>query len=913
MSEHTENSATAHQSNASVDEHDSGAVEVLVVEDDQTLADLYSDWLDDEFRVRTAYDGRDGWEQFDESVDVVLLDRLMPELSGDEVLKRIRDSGIDCQVVMVSAVQPGFDIVQMGFDAYVQKPTTAAELRQTVDQMTTRAEYDDRLRELFSLMERQSTLEASADSESLEESDEYAELTERLAQVQNSVETLLTGLPDEDFRAAVERMQRMKTERQERRRNESLTNDVMDTSREGTIVIDADGTVVWMNEAVETLLGVDRSTLTNESYPDVAADVYEGIEASDEMLGDVARQALESDQEHSTVVTVSESEGQPSRQLEYWSAPIETGLYAGGRIEHFHDVTRQYEREETLRTLQQITRQLVSVSTEEAVLRTIVESATDELSFPFAALFRWDETTGELRPVNEAGSIDTAVELPTVRDGEGPLWSAFTTGETHHCRQFVERDKKPPEWLEAIGRWALCPLAHRGVLLVSIPESDRGYNSDLDLAEAWAANAERALIRLKQDAKLRDRDRRLERQNSRLERLDRINRLIRSIGKVIVSAETREEIEREVCQQVTGVEHFSFAWIAERPLGTGRPSAKTAAGDGDTYLDTLATRPHDGTGDALPTDRSIEATEPAVIQDVLSVTTDTWWRREALSLGHHAILAVPLVHGTVVYGALEIHSTSPQGFEDEEVEALAELGQTIGHGISAVRRKESLLSGGEVELEFELVDESSVLTTVATALGGDITVCDITPTTEGGYAAFIQASVEESAVTQESGHPIHERADVSVVHERPDSTLLKVAVDADSVLTPFIEHGGAVEQLEYRSVGVQRVIVTVDRSVDVRTYVESINEDNETIEFVARRESSGGKGGATERIQAIDETLTDRQREVVQTAFYAGYFTWPREADSSTVASTIGIAQSTFQQHLRRAEEKILSALFERE
>ncbi len=79
---------------------------VLVVEDEPDLADLYATWLRGEYRVRVAYGGREALEKLDDEVEVVLLDRRMPDLSGDEALKEIRERGFDCRVAMVTAVEP---------------------------------------------------------------------------------------------------------------------------------------------------------------------------------------------------------------------------------------------------------------------------------------------------------------------------------------------------------------------------------------------------------------------------------------------------------------------------------------------------------------------------------------------------------------------------------------------------------------------------------------------------------------------------------------------------------------------------------------------------------------------------------------------------------------------------------------
>lgn len=88
---------------------------VLVVDDEEDLANLYSQWLSDDYAVRTAYNGEQALERLDETVDVVLLDRRMPGLSGDDALNRIREREYDCRVAMVTAVDP--DTISSSLDS----------------------------------------------------------------------------------------------------------------------------------------------------------------------------------------------------------------------------------------------------------------------------------------------------------------------------------------------------------------------------------------------------------------------------------------------------------------------------------------------------------------------------------------------------------------------------------------------------------------------------------------------------------------------------------------------------------------------------------------------------------------------------------------------------------------------------
>jgi len=177
---------------------------VLVVEDEPDLADLYAAWLGDEYRVRTAYggqealDGLDDIEDADDEVAAILLDRRMPGLSGDEVLAAVRERGIDCRVAMVTAVEPDFDILKMGFDDYLVKPVTSDTLRETVEGLLRRGEYDTEMQELFSLTSKKAMLETEKSTTELADNEEYQRLTDRIAELRSRADQSLEAVTEDD-------------------------------------------------------------------------------------------------------------------------------------------------------------------------------------------------------------------------------------------------------------------------------------------------------------------------------------------------------------------------------------------------------------------------------------------------------------------------------------------------------------------------------------------------------------------------------------------------------------------------------------------------------------------------------------------------------------------------------------------
>jgi len=169
---------------------------VLVVDDEPEVADAYSKLLATDYEVRTAYGGETALETVDDDVDVVLLDRRMQELSGDDVLSAVRDREIDCRVVMVTAVDPGFDILDMQFDDYLCKPVDAATLRGAVEQQLRAKSYGDQLDEFFEVTAKMGVLEARRLPGELEDDEEYRDLESRADDLQGELSEIVEEFDD---------------------------------------------------------------------------------------------------------------------------------------------------------------------------------------------------------------------------------------------------------------------------------------------------------------------------------------------------------------------------------------------------------------------------------------------------------------------------------------------------------------------------------------------------------------------------------------------------------------------------------------------------------------------------------------------------------------------------------------------
>ncbi|MFC4405265.1 HalX domain-containing protein [Haloarchaeobius iranensis] len=167
---------------------------VLVVEDNTELASLYSSWLGAEWAVTSVSDGDEAVEAVTSETEIIVLDRRLPGRSGDEVLERVRADGYDCQVVIVTAVEPDFDIIEMGFDDYLVKPVDRETLNRCLERLQRRSEYDAELREYYAQVSKKAVLEARKPEPELRNSEEYRQLEERVAAQADRADSLLDEL-----------------------------------------------------------------------------------------------------------------------------------------------------------------------------------------------------------------------------------------------------------------------------------------------------------------------------------------------------------------------------------------------------------------------------------------------------------------------------------------------------------------------------------------------------------------------------------------------------------------------------------------------------------------------------------------------------------------------------------------------
>lgn len=188
----------------------------------------------------------------------------------------------------------------------------------------------------------------------------------------------------------------------------------------------------------------------------------------------------------------------------------------------------------------------------------------------------------------------------------------------------------------------------------------------------------------------------------------------------------------------------------------------------------------------------------------------------------------------------------------------------------------------------------------------------VIPRRNGAYAEFFTAlgatADDVSGLVDDC-----ETVQPEPIVEYEDATLVEF-LTTDDCPARLLAELGALPQTVRASDGegciVAEVPATRDASAVTRTFLDAYPEAT----LVTKREKADVTPpfSASGVRQLLRTHLTERQYEVVETAFEMGYYDWPRRCTGEDVAAALDIASATFAEHVRCAERKLLAVLFER-
>ncbi|WP_415378643.1 bacterio-opsin activator domain-containing protein [Halosimplex sp. TS25] len=403
----------------------------------------------------------------------------------------------------------------------------------------------------------------------------------------------------------------------------------------------------------------------------------------------------------------------------------------------------------------------------------------------------------------------------------------------------------------------------------------------------------------------RERARRVE----QLEALNRLNRVSQDITHAVITTDTREDLERTVCERLVASDAYRFAWIGEVNRSTDEVTPRVSAGVEEGYLDEVTVDLSDGAEPEGPGAKAVRTRSVQVVQNVRADPEFEPWRERASARDYGSAAAIPIAHEDLFYGILAVYAESPNAFSEPEVEVLERLGDVIGHAITAVERRDALASDAALELEFAVTGFAEPLTGLTTS---DDAVVDVETVvrSDDGVVAYGRAD----GVSREEFEGAVDRTDAidefRFLSSDGDELGFELVTDAaTSLVTAVATHGGQISSGTVAD-GELRFVVGFPRGRDKRQLVELVEDHCPGASPRAQRTVERDDADVDTATSVIDDRLTDKQRSAVETAVFAGFFDWPRTSTGEDVADRLGVSPATFTQHLRAAERKLFEALF---
>lgn len=170
-------------------------MKILIIEDDKVLSDTIKRILSEKYQVDQEFDGLSGYLLANRNIyDAIILDLMLPDLNGYEVLNKMRENNIYTPVLILTAkdgIEDKVKGLEYGADDYLTKPFEARELMARLEAIIrrTNGNYKENIVQFKEIKLNLSNREAYINNEEIVLQGKQFELLEYLIQYKNTIIT----------------------------------------------------------------------------------------------------------------------------------------------------------------------------------------------------------------------------------------------------------------------------------------------------------------------------------------------------------------------------------------------------------------------------------------------------------------------------------------------------------------------------------------------------------------------------------------------------------------------------------------------------------------------------------------------------------------------------------------------------
>jgi len=659
------------------------------------------------------------------------------------------------------------------------------------------------------------------------------------------------------------------TETARRDARTALLDLLVEQAQDGLYTLDERGVIDFCNESFAANLGYEPDELCGEHASTVLApgELSKGQATVETLLETPEKESTTAD------LTFYRKDGTEREvSINYTLIHDEAGNYSG-LIGVARDITERCNRE---REYQEMTERL-NLALEGAELGVWDwNPKTNDVTFDERWTGMLGYTTNELEPHYETwADLVHPDDLNRVEQALAELKS----GETDLYQSEFRMRTKDGDW-----RW----IRDIGKVFE--------WNDDGEAIRAVGIHQDITEERKRQDA--------IERQRDELATLNGVNMLIQDLIHALGGAATRHETAETVCERIVESDLCELAWIGERAGADDRLVPKTVAGDNSDVLDELIVS--DGNDQVLCATALVTGAVQT-IQDCGDPSEFKQCGAAAREQGFKSAAAIPLVQGNTVHGVLCVYADQPAAFGGRIADSFAVLGKMVGYTLAAVQNRQLLSDDTTLELTFESECSDIPLVSAANAYGCRIEVVESVDT-EPTHLLYV--SVDEGPPDAVSAHLCSQTEILGSRVVRADDSSGIIELQVTETVQSLLLDVGARCRTVVADDGALSITVEAPPDADSRAIRDAVSDRVPDSTLTAKQEC--------DRTDDILDTetdprnhLTDRQKEVLRTAFLTGYYAWPRDTNAEQLAERLSIASPTLHQHLRRAQRNLIDAVFD--
>lgn len=357
--------------------------------------------------------------------------------------------------------------------------------------------------------------------------------------------------------------------------------------------------------------------------------------------------------------------------------------------------------------------------------------------------------------------------------------------------------------------------------------------------------------------------------------------LLRRIVETIATADDRATLETAVCEAAVSTGRFVGAAAIEEGREGGEPVLRTSAATSVAVDDLLSAAEYD------PERVTVGGTSGA-------------------QAGCDAVATVPVSQRTADYGYLVLGVDDGAAALDRE--SLRAVGEALGLAIGTVQRRRLFIDEQVVELELVSAAVAEPFREACDDLGR-IRLDGAVPVGDGTSLLFFAAEGVDGAGVREAFGSFPQVSRVRVHDGGGEELRFELRTSERTLVELLAARGGRLREMIIEEEGAL-LVAELPRATDVRSAIEDARSVYPDLRLRSKRTVECRTDSVDETREAVLDRLTDRQRAVLEAAFHAGYFEWPRATTGEAAAEGLDVSPPTFHEHLRAGERKLLAALF---